>query len=214
MAERRARRVSGVAAGLWVCVSALWACGCALDQRSGRGAGVEYPDRGARIAEAQRLADEGQRLELDGRDDQAIEKYMEAVSVYRDFHSAWNNMGVLFAKKGQYLQAREAFQVACTVEVRDPGSPTNLGDLYQKQRWYDDAARYYQMALDRDPYYARALRESVRVDQLRGVRSDATLDRIRRALEVEQDPVWREYLERQKAVVQGQLRGGGYAENR
>lgn len=214
MPDRRARLVTVVCVSAHVLGCALAAAGCALDQGAKGAGGVTYPDRAAQIAEAQRLADEGQRLELDGRDEQAIEKYMEAVSVYRDFHSAWNNLGVLFAKKGQYLQAREAFQVACTVEVRDPGSPTNLGDLYQRQRWYDDAARYYQMALGRDPYYARALRESVRVDQLRAVRTDATLDRIRRALEVEQDPVWREYLERQKTVVQGQLRGGGYAGNR
>ncbi len=197
----RTRRLLGAGA-----IAALLVVGgCSLGRHAGVG-DIEYPDDAARMAEAQALATKAQEADRAKHPVDAIEYYKQAVMTYRKFHSAWNNLGVLLMEQGKYLEAREAFTVAMDLEPKDPEPPANLAALYQAQRWYDDAAKYYAEALERSPYHAKSLFESVRVDQLRGVRTQGTLDVIRRALEVERDPTRRDYLERQKAVVEGQLR--------
>ncbi|MFO0082068.1 MAG: hypothetical protein ACK55O_05555, partial [Phycisphaerales bacterium] len=60
--------------------------------------------------------------------------------------------------------------------------------------------------LARDPNYLPALRNSIRVDDQRDIRTEKQRDRIRAALQLETDPIWREYLQRQKQVVDGRLK--------
>lgn len=180
--------------------------GCSIPSRGVGANDPVFANDAERIAQAQRLAAEGDELRKAKRLEDAIGKYKQAVTTYPRFYSAWLNMGVTFTEQGKYLEAREALTAASEIEPSDPEAPANLGDLYQMQRWYDDAARNYTEALKRNPYHARALRESVRTDFLRNVRTDDTLSRIRRALEVERDPAWRSFLQRQKAMVEGHLK--------
>ena len=202
---QRRRRAAGWALALGLSMFTLAGGGCQTSKHAGLG-DIEYPDDAARMAEAQALASKAQEAARAKQPLEAIEYYKQAVMTYRKFHSAWNNLGVLLMEQGKFLEAREAFTVAMDLEPRDPEPAANLGALYQIQRWYDDAAKYYAIALERSPYHAKSLYEAVRVDQLRGVRTQTTLDVIRRALEVEKDRTKRDYLERQKAVVEGQLR--------
>jgi hypothetical protein len=69
----------------------------------------------------------------------------------------------------------------------------------------DEAARYYSQALERNDRYLPALRKAVEVDQLRDRYDDTTLQRIRRALYLETDPQWKEFLLRQKLKAEQRI---------
>lgn len=158
------------------------------------------------VLRAQRLVNEANELAESGRRIEAIARYREAITVYRDFTAAWNNLGVVLVKENRNLEAAEAFRVAADLSPTDPKPMCNLADMWFKQGYLEDAARYYSAALERDANYLPALRQSVRVDELRQHSDEATSERIRKALLLETDPVWHAYLERRKLVVDGHLR--------
>ncbi|MBL8991647.1 MAG: tetratricopeptide repeat protein [Phycisphaerae bacterium] len=161
------------------------------------------------VLRAQKLVNQGDELARGGRPLEAISRYREAIGVYQDFPAAWNNLGVVLMKQGRNLEAAEAFRVAGDLSPTDPKPMCNLGDLWFNQGYLDDAARFYGAALERDANYQPALRQAVRVDHLRQRSDEATAERIRKALLQESDPVWHQYLERRKLVVEQHLRDKG-----
>lgn len=139
------------------------------------------------------------------RPDEAILHYEEALKSYNNFPAAWNNLGVLYMQRGKNMDAATCFRTAADLNRVDPVPVANLGALWQKQQYWDDAAKHYDQALERDPNYIPALVNSVVVDHYRDHRTEATADRIRRALLLVNDPALREYLTRQKQLVEGRL---------
>lgn len=161
------------------------------------------------VLRAQKLVNQGDEMARAGRPLEAIARYREAIGVYQDFPAAWNNLGVVLMKQNRNLEAAEAFRVAGDLSPTDPKPMSNLGDLWFNQGYLDDAARFYGAALERDAHYQPALRQAVRVDHLRQRSDEATSERIRKALLQETDPVWHQYLERRKLVVEQHLRDKG-----
>lgn len=197
------RRLSSTLTTVAALVTLTLSAGCALDSRAND---PQLGDDALKIIEAQRLASTAQDLERKKLYDDAIEFYKRSIMVYRDFPASWNNLGALLMDRGKYLEARECFQIAAQLSPTDPRPLANLGALYAKQSWLDEAARYYGQALERNPNDLESLRESVRLDHERDIRTSATLDRCRRALMLEKDPAWRDYLLRQETVVQSRVK--------
>jgi tetratricopeptide (TPR) repeat protein len=107
------------------------------------------------------------------------------------------------------LEALEAFATAADISPTDPRPVANQGTLWERQRYYPEASRAYDQALERDPNYLEALRGAIRVAQLTDQRDEKTAERIKKALLLESDPQYRAFFERQKIVVEGGLRERG-----
>lgn len=191
---------------------ALLAGGCANDKVDWSPT-IEYPRQMSQdLARAEHLARQAQQAEEEGRADEAIRLYREAVTAYRDFPAAWNNLGLLLMNAGDALDAASAFRIAADISPTDPRPMYNLAELWRQRGYLDEAARYYTEALNRDENYLPALREAIFVDRHLRLRTDEIVARrIRRALLLESDPVWRDFFEREKIRVEADPRAASWS---
>lgn len=155
-----------------------------------------------RVARAYDLADAAQQAEEKGRYDQAISTYQEAVRAYREFPAAWNNLGVLLMDQGRYLEAGECFSVAADLTPLDPRPAYNFGLTWDLAGYPEDALIHYNRALQRDPRFLPALRGAIKTERHLGRGDERTLERLRTALTLEQDPKWREWMELQRLRIE------------
>lgn len=156
----------------------------------------------ARIAQAKDLAAQAQRAELAKQPDVAMDLYKQAIAVYPDWAALWHNLGLLQLEKGDALTAVNSFKTAGDLDPKDPRPVYNLGTIYEKQNWGQEAQRYYSEALARDPNYLNALRRSVMLDMIQGTHTPLTLERVRRALLIEDTPEYRQFFERSQLQLQ------------
>lgn len=152
----------------------------------------------AQIDKASSLTRDAQRLENVGRDREAADKYREAIAIYRELPVAWNNLGRLMMKESSNLAAAEAFKTAAELSPTDPRPVHNLGTLWESLGYFDDAARWYGEALSRDENYLPSLRRIAIVEEIRNKPDATTLERVRRALLIEQDPWWKDKFRRDR----------------
>jgi tetratricopeptide (TPR) repeat protein len=176
--------------------------GCAASQTTTPD--LTAPD--ARAATAGALAKRAEAAEARGDLDEALNLYGQAVQLVPSFAAAWNQIGIIHLKRNDGARAEAAFRQAIENDPRDPRYPFNLGWLWEERSYLDDAAQWYDLALERDPRFLPALRQSVRVDHMRARDNERTAERIRTALLLETDPKWREYLQRRREVVEEQVR--------
>ena len=76
---------------------------------------------------------EGFKLFADGRADEAIAKYREAIALDPELPIAWNAHSMALRQQGDLAGAVEAAKRLIELEPDDPLSHTNLSILYQKQ---------------------------------------------------------------------------------
>jgi tetratricopeptide (TPR) repeat protein len=65
-----------------------------------------------------------------GRDDDAIEQFVELTEAYPELPEPYNNLAALYAKKGRYEDARAALETAVKANPGFGLAYENLGDLY------------------------------------------------------------------------------------
>lgn len=157
------------------------------------------------ITVAFELAGDAQNDEERGREDEAIAKYRAALQRYREFPAAWNNLGVLLMEQGRYLEAGECFAAAADLAPLDPRPSYNLGLTWDRAGYLEEALRHYNKSLDRDPRYLPALRGSVRTERYLARGDRQTIERIRAALLLEQDPDWRDWFDLQVLRLETEL---------
>jgi len=196
-------RTSGLA-GAAVLAALLILPGCVNDNNASKPDNQSLANES--ITKAQEAAAKAQEYAAADRPIEAIDQYRRALALYRDFPAAWNNLGLLLLDQNRAMEAAEAFKSAAELSPSDPRPVKNIGDVWQKQLYFDEAFRRYEQALERDPNYLPALREAIRVDALRDSRNEATAARIQRAIAQETDPAWREYLLRQKVLCDRNVR--------
>lgn len=148
----------------------------------------EYEAR--QIAKSEELVREAQRFEVAGKPDKALEKYELAISAYTENPTAWHNAGLHYARRGENLKAANAFKTAAELSPRDPRPLYELGALWEQLGYLDDAARWYDDALQRDPNHQNSLRRSILVDELRHKLTSITADRLKIAIVAEREPWW------------------------
>jgi tetratricopeptide (TPR) repeat protein len=156
-------------------------------------------DEARRVNRARELAADAQSTKDPSK---AAEKYKDAVREYREFGPAWTNLGVLMMNDEQYLQAAEAFGTAAELDASDPRPLYNLGLLYDRRGYLREARGYYERALERDDNFLPALRGVIRADALLNEGSVQTLRWLERALMLEQDRKWQEWMRLQKARIE------------
>ena len=156
----------------------------------------------ALIGKATQSVKDAQRLEIEGKNKEAMDKYREAINTYHDMPVAWNNLGRLLMMDSEAMQAAEAFKTAAELSPSDPVAMYNLGCLWESRNWLEDAAKWYDQAIVRDPNYLPALRRRVIIDQKLDRVDKETFEDIRRALLLEKDPWWIDRLQRARLRLQ------------
>jgi len=134
------------------------------------------------------------KLYREGKHDEALEEYRNALELDDQLYAAWNNMGQLLMEQNNYADAVSAFQIAARIEPTDPRPLYNTGLAYQRVGWAADAFESYQKALQRDQYYLPAMRGLARSAEMLGKGDRALLETIKQAQLRETDEQWRDYF--------------------
>ena len=92
----------------------------------------------------------GDILVLEGRDEQALEAYQQAIEL--DSYLPWiqNNLGVLLLEDGQTDLAVEHIQKAIDLSPQTVSAYVNLGSAYYAEQDWEAAAAAYGQALEMD----------------------------------------------------------------
>lgn len=186
-------------------VAGIVLCSCA-SKRTTEGP-IPMPETGS-AARARSLAVDAQRAERSGDVDRAIVLYQQSVQAAPDLHwSIWNNLGLLLMQRADYPSAGAAFRTAAEF----PGSGSvpleNLGLLYHETGHDERALETFIAAISRNPRSLDAHRGALRASKRLQIVSEAALERVVAALQVESDPRWREILMREKLVLETRLAG-------
>lgn len=110
----------------------------------------------------------------------------EAARVRPDIAGVWVNLGVLYARHGQYEHAEAAYLRALDVDNDEPSALTNLSLVYQALGEQELAAEYLrrvQSYRERNPYYHFASATKAYEEQ----RFDVALASVRKALRLKPD---------------------------
>lgn len=111
----------------------------------------------------------------------AFRELRESILVHSASPGAWANLGLLYAKLGQYDYAESAYLQALAVDPSDHSALANLTVLYEKEGkheladTYQKKIRYYEQ---RNPYYHYVLAERA----FQGQRYDEALDALVKAI--------------------------------
>lgn len=182
----------------------LWSGGCVSSETARRETTTIQINEAERVARARALAERASNAETP---EEAARLYRQAVGAWDDFPAAWNNLGVLLLARGEYLNAAEAFVSASERASTDPRPLYNLGLTWERTQHLREAAEHYQSALDRDPRYIPALRGVIYANDRLGLTTPETLERLRVALMIEEDPEWRDYFAQRKLSAETELQG-------
>lgn len=158
-----------------------------------------------RLAHAWDLAQAADAAAYDGRVEEAVRLYAEAVAYGPGFAPIWNNYGHSWYLLGNRLAAVEAYSKAAELEPSDPRPFTSIGHIYNEISWAEEALRYYELALRINPNHLEALIGAVRAAESMGRAEEIDLDRIRAALLLTADESARVYLQRRQSLVVGRL---------
>jgi tetratricopeptide (TPR) repeat protein len=88
--------------------------------------------------------------------EEAIDAYRRVVAIDPTYAAAWNNLGLLLHRMGQYDEAQEAYATAVRQDERCCQAAYNLGSLHEDRGDVEMAIRQYRLALELAPDYADA----------------------------------------------------------
>jgi protein O-GlcNAc transferase len=138
--------------------------------------------------DATRLIDEGHALEAEGRLDEALQRYLEAIRVAPNPARAHLNHGNVLLLKGDLPGALDAFGTAIKHNPDYAGAYYNIGNALLGNGQIDEAVANYRRALEIQPDYAEVYCSLGAALQGQGRLEDAVASH-RRALEFKPDLV-------------------------
>ena len=95
-------------------------------------------------------------LAAQGKTEEAIVHYLEALRLQPDFVEAHNNLGVALADRGKIDEAFAHFSEALRLKPDNPEAHNNLGNALANQRKVEEAIAHYLEALRLKPDFAEA----------------------------------------------------------
>jgi Tfp pilus assembly protein PilF len=104
--------------------------------------------------DATRLIDEGHALEAEGRLDEAMQRYLNAIRLAPNPARAHLNHGNVLLLKGDLKGALDAFRAAIKHKPDYAGAYYNMGNALLGNGQFDEAVASYRRALEIDPDYA------------------------------------------------------------
>lgn len=85
--------------------------------------------------------DEGLALSNDGKHDEAIAKFNEALTISPKCNDCYDNIGYSYMQKKDYDKAEEAYKKAIEAKPEDAAAYNGLATVYNTQRKFDDAQK-------------------------------------------------------------------------
>jgi tetratricopeptide (TPR) repeat protein len=104
-------------------------------------------DRSANLAEAQRLFEEGSHLAKEGRDDEAAQKFRDALADDRDNRDCQLALARALAKRGEPEQALDQLRDLLRRDANDGATNLAMARLYAQDGHTVDAASYFHRAI-------------------------------------------------------------------
>ncbi|MDP6590111.1 MAG: tetratricopeptide repeat protein [Alphaproteobacteria bacterium] len=109
-----------------------------------------------RVKRADRLFEKAMAAHRDGRLDEAIQGYGEAIEINPESSRAFNNMGVALRARGAFHAAVASYRRAIAIKSDDAGSHSNLGNALRALGRHDEAEASHRQALALDADYLEA----------------------------------------------------------
>jgi protein O-GlcNAc transferase len=123
-----------------------------------RSAGQVVTDRNGKAdtseQDATRLIDEGHALEAEGRLDEAMQRYLDAIRLAPNPARAHLNLGNVLLLKGDLQGALDAFRTAIKHKPDYAGAYYNIGNALLGNGQFEEAVASYRRALEINPDYA------------------------------------------------------------
>src|ERR1043165_253828 len=94
------------------------------------------------------LYDQGDKLKDEGKFDDAVAKFKEALAVDANYALAHSALAVVLQKLGRHEEAIQHARRACELEPNDPFSFTALSGTYQRAFAGTNNMQYIRMAED------------------------------------------------------------------
>jgi tetratricopeptide (TPR) repeat protein len=91
--------------------------------------------------------------------DLAIAKFTQAIALFPDYSSAYNNRGVMYLRKEMYDEAEADFNEVLKLNPESVMAYANLGRIYKERKDYDKAEQYLNQALKIAPAFTYAKNE-------------------------------------------------------
>lgn len=89
--------------------------------------------------------------------DRAIQYYQNALDVYPEYETAWNNMGTLyFNEKRNFSMAKECYEKALKIRPDYPTSLLSLAYCYELEKDFKTAEKLFKKVLELEPNNKRA----------------------------------------------------------
>ncbi len=104
--------------------------------------------------DALRLIEEGHALEAEGRNDEAMQRYLDAIRLAPNPARAHLNHGNVLLLKGDLDGALDAFRTAIKHKPDYAGAYYNIGNALLGRKLLDEAVANYRRALEINPDYA------------------------------------------------------------
>src|SRR5450830_1962932 len=104
--------------------------------------------------DALRLIEEGHVLEAEGRLDEAMQRYLDAIRLAPNPARAHLNRGNILLLKGDLQGALDAFRTAIKHKPDYAGAYYNMGNALLGNGQLDEAVAAYRRALEINPDYA------------------------------------------------------------
>lgn len=96
-----------------------------------------------------------------GKIDEAIMHFQDAVSAKPSYVPAYQNMGYAFRARGDLVAARSAYQTAAQIEPGNPKSHLGLGLINTEMENKEEALREYRILQRLHPEYGEVLRTAI-----------------------------------------------------
>lgn len=88
---------------------------------------------------------------MEGRLDEASEKYKTALRIKPDYAEACNNLGSVYYERGQYEKAIEFYALALKINPNLANPHSNIGSIYYEQGLFKEALYEYIIAEKIEP---------------------------------------------------------------
>jgi tetratricopeptide (TPR) repeat protein len=98
----------------------------------------------------------GTALAEQGRIDEAIDHWLEAIRIKSDYETPYNNLGLAYAKQGRAEEAIRYYFKALRINPDYELAHFNLGNVYLKERRLNEAIHHYKEAIRINPEYVNA----------------------------------------------------------
>ena len=188
-----------------VLVAALGFTGCSTGDSRRTEAGPQR-DLAKDRAEAIRLFNRAKGAQDDRKWARAEELYKQGLALDDDISGAWNNYGVVLLEQQRYMDAVPVFGKAADLSPKDPTPYENLGLLYHRAGYAQEALESYAKSLERDPNWLPSLRGAVVCAKQLNRSDEESFDRAKRALLIERDEQWRRVFRTQMIRIENDLK--------